>query len=280
MINNIKMYEQVVFIDTNKFFKDEDYDTNLAITLAEYILIDIRKNKIDFIYTNEYCSIDGQFFSILETLHDYYKVIDYFQKIWAEFSAKIYPEIPQYKFNEDNSCTTTSYIEIDYSILNKYIDFLEYKNINMEEIEEYIDENIFRYLCETSEEYSWWIKNEDSIIVPIIDYNNFTYDFMAIVNTFTTYKFLSLLKEWKDETGFLSSIHKMKEHVAFKEIVSMGPKIIPLILNKLQSNEGGFIFEALKEITGENPIKKEHRGYVIKMQQDWINWGIEKGYIK
>jgi len=58
----------------------------------------------------------------------------------------------------------------------------------------------------------------------------------------------------------------------------MGEEAIPLLLMELLKASGRW-FWALKAITGENPVPREHLGKTKKMTQDWIDWGVEKGYI-
>jgi hypothetical protein len=41
---------------------------------------------------------------------------------------------------------------------------------------------------------------------------------------------------------------------------------------------GSHWFWALREITGENPVAPEDRGYVDRMIQAWLAWGRERGY--
>lgn len=87
----------------------------------------------------------------------------------------------------------------------------------------------------------------------------------------------NLLGQWHDETQFSSSLAAKKAHPAYKAIVALGEEAIPLILDVLEEGPD-FIFMALHDITGEDPVHVEHHGRLPAMLQDWLNWGTEHGY--
>lgn len=91
-------------------------------------------------------------------------------------------------------------------------------------------------------------------------------------------RFAELADQWERETVFLSFTDKIIAHPAHREIVSMGASAIPLILERMNA-QGGLWFHALKEITGENPVKQGDRGEVTVMQETWLKWGEANGYI-
>jgi hypothetical protein len=102
-------------------------------------------------------------------------------------------------------------------------------------------------------------------------------------------RFAELNAAWKEGTRFTSKMKTMAEHPAFREIVALGEKVVPLILADLERN-GGFGFLALKEITGVDPLIPEGHegnkaicegwmGYDIRgMDAAWIAWGRAQGY--
>lgn len=94
----------------------------------------------------------------------------------------------------------------------------------------------------------------------------------------TQQRFRKLAKQWFDEAGYLSSTTEAVIHPAYQQIIGMGEDAIPLLLKELQKPSGRW-FWALKAITGENPVPAKHRGKTKLMTQDWIDWGVEKGYI-
>ncbi len=87
----------------------------------------------------------------------------------------------------------------------------------------------------------------------------------------------NLLDQWHDATQFSSSLAAKKAHPAYKDIVALGEEAIPLILDVLEQGPD-FIFMALHDITGEDPVHEEHRGRLPAMLQDWLDWGTEHGY--
>jgi len=91
-------------------------------------------------------------------------------------------------------------------------------------------------------------------------------------------RFDALVAQWQNDTRPLSSTTAMERHPAYQEIIAMGSEAIPLLLRQLQ-REPDFWFSALHILTGENPIKPEHRGKVSKMAAAWVQWGKERGYL-
>ncbi len=84
-------------------------------------------------------------------------------------------------------------------------------------------------------------------------------------------------EKWYKETSFLSSLSDIYRNIHYQNIIRMGKSVIPLIFEDMR-NEGGMWYEALRQITGTDPIKPEHRGYVEKMNKDWLEWAEKNGY--
>ena len=95
-------------------------------------------------------------------------------------------------------------------------------------------------------------------------------------------RFQRLTKEWKSHRNASSSVFDIVCHPAYRKIVRMGERAIPLILRELRSegNAPHPWFPALHEITGEQPIKNDGRGITSKMAQAWLEWGERKGYVR
>ncbi len=91
-------------------------------------------------------------------------------------------------------------------------------------------------------------------------------------------RFLTLQKEWEDNTAYLSSMTKIVMHPAYQQIIGMGQVAIPLILSEMKKKPDHW-FWALRSITGEDPVLREHRGRLKQMTEDWLKWGRENGYI-
>ena len=76
---------------------------------------------------------------------------------------------------------------------------------------------------------------------------------------------------WKTETMFSSSSSEITNNSAYRSIIGLGKDIIPFIIEDLKQSENHW-FNALELLTGENPIKSEHRGIINLMKSDWLNW--------
>ena len=85
-------------------------------------------------------------------------------------------------------------------------------------------------------------------------------------------RFLELADQWKSETVLLSSTDQVTKHPAHQEIISVGEPVVPLILERMQS-QGGHWFHALREITGADPVSPDDRGNGPAMQEAWLDWG-------
>ena len=89
-------------------------------------------------------------------------------------------------------------------------------------------------------------------------------------------RFNELADRWERETVFLSKSTRVARHPAHREIVCMGERAVPLILERMQS-QGGHWFQALCEITGTDPVNPEDRGNIAGMQSSWLDWGRRNG---
>ena len=92
-------------------------------------------------------------------------------------------------------------------------------------------------------------------------------------------RFYLLSTQWKSDTEYLSSMNEMVLHPAYQQIVGMGPAAIPLILLELK-RDPDYWFEALKAITGIDPVVENDMGDLSKMVESWLDWGNVNGYIK
>jgi hypothetical protein len=91
-------------------------------------------------------------------------------------------------------------------------------------------------------------------------------------------KFERLVKWWREENRFTSSMTKLIMHQAYQQIIGIGPAAVPLIFRELQRNPDHW-FWALTAITGDNPVKPEDAGDVERMTQAWLEWGKQHGYV-
>ena len=91
-------------------------------------------------------------------------------------------------------------------------------------------------------------------------------------------RFRELADQWESETVLLSSSDRATEHPAYQAIVGMGQPAVPLILERMQS-QGGHWFHALRGITNADPVQPADRGKVAAMQESWLQWGADNGYV-
>ena len=64
---------------------------------------------------------------------------------------------------------------------------------------------------------------------------------------------------------------RRKEHPAYAAIVAMNWQVVPLLLEKLKTLPD-YWFGMLRDITDENPVAFDHRGYYHSMVNDWLDW--------
>ena len=77
--------------------------------------------------------------------------------------------------------------------------------------------------------------------------------------------------------GHLSSHSAIVSHPAFREIVSLGEPVVPLMLRDLAERPRLWVW-ALPEITGADPVPPGDGGRISKMSEAWLPWGREHGY--
>jgi hypothetical protein len=90
-------------------------------------------------------------------------------------------------------------------------------------------------------------------------------------------KFRRLAAVWLAETAYVSSSSDLVAHPAFREIVGMGPAVIPLLLRELENRTGPW-HRALRRITGADPVPPADRGNLDKAAEAWLRWGKDHGY--
>lgn len=92
-------------------------------------------------------------------------------------------------------------------------------------------------------------------------------------------EFAELANRWHDETDFLSSPSSITSNDSYLKIISMGKRVIPMILKELKES-GGLWYTALRVLSGEDTVPIEARGDIEQMKKAWIKWGRERGYIE
>ena len=92
--------------------------------------------------------------------------------------------------------------------------------------------------------------------------------------------FNKLVTQLTKDTGFDSVGNKTVEHPAYREIICMGDNALPLIFRHMEGEEiGPHWFEALKAITGSDPVPRVLWGKINAMEDVWLEWGREQGYM-
>jgi hypothetical protein len=90
-------------------------------------------------------------------------------------------------------------------------------------------------------------------------------------------RFRRLAATWHRETDFLSSMSEASSHGAYREIIALGPPVVPLLLRDLEEHHTHW-FAALRAITGANPVPASAGGDVPRMVEAWLRWAKEQGY--
>lgn len=86
-----------------------------------------------------------------------------------------------------------------------------------------------------------------------------------------------LATQWEEETRNLSSPTAKAAHPNYRAIIDMDRPALPLIFQRMKVRPA-FWFEALRRITGENPVTPPMRGNVQRMTEAWLSWGEKRGY--
>ncbi len=85
-------------------------------------------------------------------------------------------------------------------------------------------------------------------------------------------EFQTLAHQWKEACGLLSSTSAMVAHPAYQAIIELGQPVVPLLLRELEK-EPVHWFEALKAITGQDPVSPNDWGNISAMASAWLAWG-------
>jgi hypothetical protein len=89
--------------------------------------------------------------------------------------------------------------------------------------------------------------------------------------------FVALADEWYRDAQFLSVASKAVSHPSYFEIVALGPRVIPLILEQLRDRPSHW-FVALRALAKVDPAEE---GADRSASRDaWLEWGRKRGYIE
>ncbi len=90
-------------------------------------------------------------------------------------------------------------------------------------------------------------------------------------------EFQALANEWHRETDHHSSTSIIQSHAALQKIIRMGAAAVPLILRELNEGRDGHWFQALRTLTGENPVARDSSYEACRAA--WLAWGRKRGLI-
>ncbi len=91
-------------------------------------------------------------------------------------------------------------------------------------------------------------------------------------------RFLELKRLWHRNVGLSSSTTDILSDMNYQEILALGPRVLPLILEDL-SNEAGHWFAALQAMTGWTPPLEDNCTFE-EARQAWLQWGRDQKFLK
>jgi hypothetical protein len=78
-------------------------------------------------------------------------------------------------------------------------------------------------------------------------------------------------EQWLQDSEFDSLPEHMKAHASYLSIVAMGQRAIPVIAAELRKRPS-FLFLALEDITGDDPVPEEFQGNLRATIDAWLTW--------
>jgi hypothetical protein len=83
--------------------------------------------------------------------------------------------------------------------------------------------------------------------------------------------FDAALARWLDDIAFDSLPDQMKQHDSFGDVIQDGTRVVPLIAASLRRSPS-FLFLALEEIFGEDPVPENDYGNLQTTVSSWLQW--------
>ncbi|PZU11629.1 MAG: hypothetical protein DI605_01165 [Sphingomonas sp.] len=78
-------------------------------------------------------------------------------------------------------------------------------------------------------------------------------------------------QQWLEDSELDSLPDDMRDHDSYRAIVGRGDRAIPWIASALR-RQPSFIFLALEEITGADPVTAEAQGNLGETVRIWLKW--------
>ena len=83
--------------------------------------------------------------------------------------------------------------------------------------------------------------------------------------------FKASYQQWLEDSMLDSLPDIMRDHDSYRAIIAMGPRVVPLIAAELR-REPSFIFLALEDITGADPVDEASMGHLRATTDAWLKW--------
>jgi hypothetical protein len=90
-------------------------------------------------------------------------------------------------------------------------------------------------------------------------------------------RFRLLAAAWRNAVAHHSSSTIRDNHPAYREVIKLGPEVLPYLLRDLEDNHTHWCC-ALSEITGVDPSPPTVAGNIPKLVEAWLSWAKEQGY--
>ena len=90
-------------------------------------------------------------------------------------------------------------------------------------------------------------------------------------------RFERLAADWERAVAHHSSESIRTQHPAYREIISLGPAVIPLLFRDMESHQRHW-FAALSALTGASPVASADAGRIPSMIEAWLKWGRDNGF--
>ncbi len=102
-----------------------------------------------------------------------------------------------------------------------------------------------------------------------------------VINAALEQEFNTLAEQWRSETRHMSLAADKAANFHLHQIIGMGDKVLPLILQELQTKTTDW-FWALRAIARQRApaIPAEDQGVVRRIADIWIQWGRDNGYLR
>lgn len=86
---------------------------------------------------------------------------------------------------------------------------------------------------------------------------------------------MNLLTKLEVATRVLSSVDAMRQTPEYRRLLERGVVIVPQLLSTLRSSPSIAVLALLHDITGQDPVAPQDRGYVQRMVDAWLKWGVD-----